>query len=104
MATRITLKLALEQIEALRHNLNLVETERDSLRNHNLGLITAVAQLQHEVAQLKAAAPAPRTTKLAYVRPERSAEQRAAHDAYVAALMAAKDLAIKTGRSVRVGE
>lgn len=89
MAARITLKLALEQLEALRHNASLVEAERDSLRN--------------EVAQLKAAAPA-RTTKPAYVRPEQSAAQREAHDRYVAALIAAKNLAMRTGRSVRVGE
>ena len=82
MAARITLKAALEQIEALRHNLNLVETERDSLR-----------------AQI-AAAPAPRAST--YVRRGPSAEQQAAHEAYVAALMRAKDLAIRSGRSVSV--
>lgn len=86
MAARITLKAALEQIEALRHNLNLVETERDSLR-----------------AQI-AAAPAPAPRASTYVRRGPSAEQQAAHEAYVAALMRAKDLAIRTGRSVVVGE
>lgn len=85
MAARITLKAALEQIEALRHNLNLVETERDSLR-----------------AQI-AAAPAPAPRASTYVRRGPSAEQQAAHEAYVAALMRAKDLAIRTGRSVVVG-
>lgn len=86
MAARITLKAALEQIEALRHNLNLVETERDSLR-----------------AQI-AAAPAPAPRASTYVRRGPSAEQQAAHEAYVAALMRAKDLAIRTGRAVVVGE
>lgn len=85
MAARITLKAALEQIEALRHNLNLVETERDSLR-----------------AQI-AAAPAPAPRASTYVRRGPSAEQQAAHEAYVAALMRAKDLAIRSGRSVVVG-
>lgn len=89
MATRITLKQALDTIEALRHNASLVEAERDSLRN--------------EVAQLKAAQPA-RTSKPAYVRAQPTDAQRQAHDNYVAALLAAKNLAIKTGRSVRVGE
>lgn len=87
MAARITLKAALEQIEALRHNLNLVETERDSLR----------AKLDN----IAAAAPAPAR---GYVRRGPTEEQRNAHDAYVAALMRAKDLAIRTGRAVVVGE
>lgn len=85
MAARITLKLALEQIEALRHNLNLVETERDSLKA--------------EVVKLRSPAPTRTST---FVRRGPSAEQQAAHEAYVAALMRAKDLAIRSGRSVSV--
>lgn len=77
------------ELEALRHNASLVETERDSLRD--------------EVAKLKAAAPA-RTSKPAYVRPGPTEAQRIAHEQYVATLMAARALAMKTGRSVRVGE
>lgn len=86
MAARITLKLALEQIEALRHNLNLVETERDSLKA--------------EVVKLRSPAP-PRTST--FVRRGPSAEQQAAHDAYLSALAKARDLAMRTGRAVKVG-
>jgi len=86
---RITLTAALSTIETLRHNAQIVETERDSLRA--------------EVEALRAAAPAPRAAKPAYVRPQPTDAQREAHDAYVAALLAAKTLAMSTGRSVLVG-
>jgi len=86
---RITLAAALSTIETLRHNAQIVETERDSLRA--------------EVEALRAAAPAPKPVKPAYVRPQPSEEQRLAHEAYVAALLAARNLAMKTGRSVVVG-
>lgn len=84
MSARITLKQALEQIEALRHNLNLVETERDSLR-----------------AELASRPAAPQRST--FVRRGPTPEQQAAHDAYLSALANAKALAMKTGRSVVVG-
>ena len=116
---RITLKQALEQIEALRHNLSLIETERDSLRAERVTLSAELNALHHDydsiheerkslledlgmaklaLEECKAAAPKP-----GLVRRGATPEQQAAHDRYLAALAAARDLAKRTGRSVVVG-
>lgn len=77
-----TTKLELQQA------LSALGAEVEALRVEN-------AQLKATLAVRAAAKPAPRV----YVAPQPTAEQLA----YRAAMVAARDLAIRTGRTVKVG-
>lgn len=81
---RETLASLRAQVEALRHNLNLVETERDSLR-----AVIAAKLLD---------APKARPTRACYTPPPATAEQLA----FRARMAAARELAMSTGSIVRV--
>lgn len=122
MAKRTVAQLTAD-LEALRVHCDRVETERDSLRaelkqcaaslesevlahtaDYNascqveLDMQAEINSLRDEVAKLKAAPQ--RSVRPAYTPRPPSAEQLAIR----AAMAAAKELAMRTGRSVRVGE
>lgn len=89
---KLTNAQLLSELTTLRAHCNHVETERDSLR-------TEVAALKAQLAAATSAAP--RTQRAVYVRPY-SVELEARHAAYVRALLASKEQAMRTGLSVRV--
>ena len=101
MATQLTKSQLIDNIAALR-----VATEGLELQLHNRTeecnfLRADRDRLVDEVAALKAAAPAPRQQRAAYVRPHDPVLE-ARHTAYVQALLRAREEAARTGKSVRV--
>lgn len=82
-----TTKLELSQLLAARNS----ELEAARLR---------IAELEGDVAALKARVTTPRPARPTYVAPPATDEQLKLR----AAMAAAKELAMRTGRSVRVGE
>lgn len=96
-----TTKLELQQaLSALGAEVEALRVEASTLREDNriLRITLDAANKELEAAALAAAAkPAPRVRT--YVAPQPTAEQLA----YRAAMVAARDLAIRTGRTVKVG-
>lgn len=115
---RLTIAQLSSQLEQLRAHCAHLETERDSLRADLAATQRYAETLRSDISELQALyddakrsldaaqpaqpapAPTPAPTRSRYVA---SAAEQEAHDNYVRALMRAKEMAIRTGRSVRVG-
>lgn len=88
------------QLEALRHNCNLVETERDALRVRCEGLGKSIAALREECDTMRAE----RDALLAQLRPSREVAKPAVVQISErrAAMQRAREEAMATGRYVKV--
>lgn len=88
MSKQLTKSELIAQLEAAHVSYELLSTERDALRTEVSELRAKAVALGHGGAQH---------------HPETRLCSQSAHDAYVLALIRAKEMAVKTGRSVRVG-
>jgi hypothetical protein len=100
---RLTVAQLVSQLEASNVAYQVLEAKYDASR-HDANFLNAECDtLRAELEVLRNASPVKQPVAQRWVRRAPSLEAQLAHDQYVATLMAAREQAMRSGKSVRIG-